>query len=99
MSAWKDSGDRVENRILTLLPRAEYERLVPRLEPVTLEYEQVLCEEGEPIRDIYFPNSGVVSWLARVDHKKTVEVATIGNEGVVGFRVLLGAHTASAKVM
>lgn len=91
--------EQTENRILALLPRREYERLVPRLERVSLEYKHVLCEAGGPIRDIYFPNSGVVSWLAQAGRRAEVEVATIGNEGMVGFRVLLGAHTSPAKIM
>jgi CRP-like cAMP-binding protein len=90
---------KIENRILGLLPPDEIERLRPRLKPVVLESRQVLYEPGQPIRHVYFPNSGVVSWLAVMENGASVEVATIGNEGVVGFRAILGSDTAPAKVM
>lgn len=40
---------------------------------------------------VYFPINGVVSMLARVDEKALVEVATVGNEGMVGVPLFLGA--------
>ncbi|MBI3822280.1 MAG: Crp/Fnr family transcriptional regulator [Planctomycetes bacterium] len=89
----------LRNRILRSLPAQEYERLLTLLEPVTLEYKQVLCEAGDPIRHVYFPDSGVVSWLASASRTASVEVATIGNEGMVGFRLFLGGDTCTAKVM
>ena len=86
------------NRVLALLPDQEFKRLLAKMEPVTLDFKQVLYERGGPIQHVFFPTSGVVSWLAADDHD-TTEAATIGNEGMVGFRVLLGADTSAAKVM
>lgn len=88
-----------QNRLLALLPPKDYQRLLPHLEPVSLEFKQILYEPGQPIPHVYFPNSGVISWLGVDDGGSTVEVATIGNEGMAGFRVLLGADTSPAKVM
>ncbi len=88
-----------QNRLLSLLPQDEATRLAERLEPVSLEFKQILCEPGEPIRHIYFPQSGVVSWLAVLNGDASAEVATIGHEGMVGVRVFLGADTSPALVM
>ena len=44
----------------------------------------VLCEANEPIRDVYFPISGVASLVNVMANGFATEVATIGNEGLVG---------------
>jgi CRP-like cAMP-binding protein len=94
------AGDlNVENRILALLPLEESRKVARHLEPVSLAPRDVLYQAGAEIRHAYFPNSGVVSWLAQVDGGSSAEVATIGCEGMVGLRGYLGAATSSAKVM
>ena len=92
-------SDPLENRILRILPRDEIKRLQPNLELVTLENRKILCEAGGTIEHVYFPTSGVVSWLATEETGSTVEVATVGNEGMVGYRLLLGTGTSPAKIM
>jgi CRP-like cAMP-binding protein len=79
------------NRLLTALPEEEYERLLPTLEPVPLAVEQVLFKPHESIEHVHFIRSGVTSLVARVDDHTVVEIATVGNEGMVGLSVFLGA--------
>ncbi len=43
------SSPQVVNRLLAALPDAEYQRLVPHLERVSLPLKQVLHKVGEPI--------------------------------------------------
>ncbi|HZZ80516.1 MAG TPA: Crp/Fnr family transcriptional regulator, partial [Gemmataceae bacterium] len=74
-------------------------RVAPCLEQVSLEFKQVLHENGQPIRYVYFPLSGVVSRLAFVDKDTPVEVATIGHEGMVGVCAFLGANIARARFL
>jgi CRP-like cAMP-binding protein len=78
------------NRILQLLSRAELRRLQPDLETVQLKIRDELFRADEPISHVYFPISGVMSLVVEVD-EKPVEVSTIGNEGMVGVAVFLGA--------
>lgn len=80
----------VSNRILSMLAKAEYRRLQPSLEQVSLNVNAVLYAPGDAVRHIYFPNNAVVSLLYAVDGRRTVEVAMEGNEGAVGFAVYLG---------
>jgi CRP-like cAMP-binding protein len=89
----------IENRILARLPADEIARLAPYLEPTPLDFKQVLYGAGDPIRHVYLPVSGVVCWLSAIDDGNTVEVATIGSEGMVGLHVLLGGNTSTVKVM
>jgi len=46
---------------------------------------------NEPIEYVYFPNNGIVSLVNVTEDGGTVEAATVGNEGMVGIPVLLGA--------
>ena len=81
----------VANRMLAALPGKEYQRLRPHLEEVTLAFGEVLYESGEIIRRVYFPNHGIVSLLSMVEERSTLEVGVVGNEGMVGISVFLGA--------
>jgi CRP-like cAMP-binding protein len=81
------------NRLLAALPDDERQRLAARLELVELTLRQLLYEPGKPIEHIYFPFDSVLSVLAVMDDDQAVEVATVGNEGMVGIPVFLGVST------
>ncbi|HKN37552.1 MAG TPA: Crp/Fnr family transcriptional regulator [Actinomycetota bacterium] len=85
------------NRILDALPPEAYDRLLPALSPVSLELKDLLLESGKAIDTVYFPVSAVVSLLTTMDDGSAVEVATIGNEGIVGVPVFLGAQALGAR--
>ena len=72
------------NRFLARLPEADYRRLVPLLQPVSLTSGQVLYEARGPIEYAYFPTGAVLSALTVMQDGNAIEVATIGNEGLVG---------------
>ncbi|BAZ13703.1 cyclic nucleotide-binding protein [Calothrix sp. NIES-4071] len=82
-----------KNRLLAALPEEEYERLLPHFELVSLELKQMLYVPNESIEYIYFPNNGVVSMLTLMENGEAIEVATVGNEGMVGLPIFLGANT------
>jgi CRP-like cAMP-binding protein len=88
-----DSGSRPRNRILASLPAGEYERLLPHLKPVTLEYKQVLYEPHKAIRYSYFPDDSVISMVTTVIDKAVVEVGLAGREGMVCVATFLGANS------
>lgn len=79
------------NRLLAALPEEEYEQLRPALEPVSLSLKRVLFNPNEPIEHVHFVRSGVVSLVANMEDRTVVELATVGNEGMVGLSVFLGA--------
>jgi CRP-like cAMP-binding protein len=85
------------NRILDALPPEEYDRLLPALSPVSLEFKRVLHEPGMAIDTVYFPVSTIVSLLTTMDDGSAVEVATVGNEGIVGVPVILGDQALGAR--
>jgi CRP-like cAMP-binding protein len=80
----------IANKLLSALPRRDYLRLLPLLEPVTLTSGEILQEAGHPILHVYFPNDALVSLLASVDDRQTIEVGIVGCEGMVGIALALG---------
>jgi CRP-like cAMP-binding protein len=80
----------LRNRFLARLPEADYQSLLPLLQPVPLSYGQVLYEPGGPIEYAYFPTGAVLSALTVMQDGNAIEVATIGNEGMVGHYGLNG---------
>jgi CRP-like cAMP-binding protein len=87
------------NRLLAALPRAECERLIPHLDLVHLPRGKILFEAGALIRHAYFPLQGVISLLGMTENGETVEVAMVGNEGMVGIPVILGIKVALHRSM
>jgi len=88
-----------KNRLLAALPDEEYKRLQPHLELVHLSTRRTLSEAGDPIRHAYFLNSGMGSLLALTQAGATVEIAMVGNEGMLGIPVVLGAHKTAYRIM
>jgi CRP-like cAMP-binding protein len=82
------------NRILEALPAADRDRIVRTMVAVPLEIKTVLFEPGQPIDDVYFPLDGVISLVTPLEDGAIVEVATVGNEGIVGVPLVAGGTLA-----
>jgi CRP-like cAMP-binding protein len=85
---------RPPNRLLQLLPAAEFQSLHPRLETVELAKGAVLTEAGAPIADVYLPHSGIVSVMVSLSEGQTVEVAMVGRDSLVGAAAVLAGGPA-----
>ncbi|MCA1651853.1 MAG: Crp/Fnr family transcriptional regulator [Acidobacteria bacterium] len=57
---------------------------------VPLKFKQILHRQGEKIDTIYFPAGGVCSITSTMTDGRMVEVATVGNEGMVGSTAFFG---------
>jgi CRP-like cAMP-binding protein len=99
MAAAKPPPAPSENRLLAALPPADYRRLLPRLDPVPLPFRQVLYPAGGPVDHVYFPSRGVVSVVAVMADRRTIEVGLVGREGAVGAGAILGDPTSAYKVL
>jgi CRP-like cAMP-binding protein len=62
-----------------------------------MEMKKVVFPAGATIGTVYFPVDSVVSLLTRMQDDRGVEIATIGNEGLVGITVALGASVLDAR--
>jgi len=72
------------NRLLASLPRAAFGAIKPTLKLVELRHGDVLVESGASIHRVYFPHSGIVSFVVELDAGDMIETATIGRDGVIG---------------
>jgi CRP-like cAMP-binding protein len=88
-----------QNQLLAALPAADYERLLPHLEPVTLPLGLVIFESGSKLRHLYFPASGIVSLLYAMESGTSTEIAVIGNDGVVGIALFMGGESTPSRAV
>jgi CRP-like cAMP-binding protein len=88
-----------KNRLLVALPREEYDRLHPNLVKVPLPLKEILYEANGPIAHVFFPLNGVVSLVIMMEGGFTLEVGTIGNEGMVGTPIFLGAESSPTRAI
>jgi CRP-like cAMP-binding protein len=78
------------NDLLDRLPPETRAALFDTSRLVHLPQRETLWEPGGRVDHVYFPVSGVVSLLAVTRDGVSVEVATVGREGMVGLPVFLG---------
>jgi CRP-like cAMP-binding protein/PAS domain-containing protein len=89
----------IANRVLAAMPLEEYRCLSDGLEPVFLNFGDVLYEPGDPIRYVYFPGDSLVSLLTQVEERMTLEVGLIGSEGMVGISLALGVSSSPMRAL
>jgi CRP-like cAMP-binding protein len=85
------------NHLLAVLPAAEFAALHPMLTMVELPARQVLSEPGSPIPAAYFPLDAVVS-VAAGANGPTVEVGSVGCEGMTGLPLLFGTDRSTNRI-
>jgi len=85
------------NRLLEVLPRHARDRLLRECELVSLVFDTVLCERDRSYRHVYFPMGGYISLVATVGAHPPLEIALIGNEGMLGATLVLGVNRARLR--
>jgi len=85
----KENSKPPGNRLLGALPQTELQWILPELEAVYLEARQVVIDVNKPIQHVYFPDDGVISIVSVMRDGSVVEVATVGNEGMIGLPLFL----------
>ena len=88
-----------ENRLLASLPDRDRTRLLPQLEILTLFAKETVYQSGDEINYTYFPLDCIIVLISSVDSKATVEVGLIGNEGMAGAQLLMGAKQSNSEAM
>lgn len=90
---------RVANKLIDTLPAAERKGVLACCDVVDLTFGDVLFEAGQSMRYVYFPLNGFISQLTVLDDHQPLEMALIGNEGVVGGTLVLGVPTAPMRAI
>jgi len=78
------------NRLLAALPEDALALLEPDLRQLTLPQGVVCYRAGEPIDQVYFPHTGMISQLVTTGDGDMVETSSTGREGAVGLQCGLG---------
>lgn len=78
-----------KNQILNGLPTEKYQQLFSNLRLGNLTARQVLYHVGDALPCAYFINDGITSLLSITPEGESIEVASVGREGVVGIPVIL----------
>jgi CRP-like cAMP-binding protein len=79
------------NRLLSLLPADELARIQDEFVIIDGHDHDVIYEPGGGVENVYFPLGGVISLIATDAAGRSVEMASVGAEGLVGLPgVLMG---------
>lgn len=78
------------NRVLNALGDDGFARLVSHLQTVSLKRGEVVHQPEDDCNYIYFPETAVFSQINTLESGKTVEIAMIGYEGIIGLSAVLG---------
>jgi len=89
----------MRNALPLYLPEQERQRLFQQLTFVPLRTNDVILEDGEPIKYGYFINDGLVSILNVMEDGRSVEVASLGREGFLGVPLLVGFYSQSGRAV
>jgi CRP-like cAMP-binding protein len=88
-----------QNRLLAALYAAQFDRLAPHLELVSLMQGDVLYQCGGKLMHLYFPTTAIVSIQYELANGGTTEIASVGNEGVLGISLFMGGSTTPSRAV
>src|SRR5207237_7888521 len=88
-----------QNRLLGALPAADFARLQPHLELMSLPLGWAVYEAGGTQGYVYFPISCIVSLLYVMQDGSSAEIAVSGNEGLVGISLFMGGETTPSRAV
>jgi CRP-like cAMP-binding protein len=87
------------NRLLASVPEHELERIASGLEFRELQHGETITGPWEPITALAFPISSILSVVSETPEGQSVEVATVGREGMVGSAAFLGSSVSPLHTM
>ena len=88
-----------QNHLLAALPSADYARLLPDLELVSMPLGWAVYESGDQMGHLYFPTASIVSLLYVMESGASAEIAVTGNEGLVGIALFMGGESTPSRAV
>jgi CRP-like cAMP-binding protein len=88
-----------QNHLLAALPRQDYDRLLPDLEPCPLPLGWTIHDAGDRERYVYFITAGIVSRFYVTASGASAEFSVTGNEGVIGIAAFLGGGSTTSRAV
>src|SRR3569833_1780831 len=87
----------MQNRLFAALPAAEFDRLSPHLEWVTMPLGEVLYESGGQLQHVYFPTTSIVSLLSVLEHGTSAEIAVVGNDCILCISLFMYSESTPSR--
>jgi CRP-like cAMP-binding protein len=87
------------NVFLSKLSPAVYEQLLPDLQIISLPRDCDIYQTSGKIDYIYFPISSIIAVVKILMDGEAPEIATIGNDGVVGTDGFMGVYSLTSRVI
>jgi CRP-like cAMP-binding protein len=87
------------NRLLAALSADDFDRLAPHLVTGPLVQADPIFAAGRAASHVWFPHEGVISIVAAGADGESVEIATVGREGMTGVALVLGSESMTNEAM
>jgi len=88
-----------QNHLLAELQEAEFSRLSPYLELVRMSRGDVLYQSGCNMTHRYFPTTATISIDYILENGGTSEIASVGNEGLIGIALFMGGRSTPNRAL
>jgi len=99
MSTAANPQDAKKNFLLSSLTKEEFEKVLPKLEPLSFDLGDVLHESGDRMDYVYFPTTAIVSLLYIMENGATAEIGVVGNDGILGIELFMGGETTTNRAV
>lgn len=96
MSSQQDPN---QNHLLAALLDAEFNRLAPHLELISMKLGDVLYESGDKLQYVYFPTTSIISLHYLLENGGSSEIAGVGNEGLLGVSLFMGGDSTPSRAV
>lgn len=88
------------NHLIDLLPRRHRQEFLAECEEVELVFGNIISEEGDPIRHVYFPTgNSFISLMTSVEGSPNLEVGMVGNEGMSGISLMFNVKVSPLRTL
>ena len=88
-----------QNALLAALSEAAQERLAPCLRLMDMPLGKVLYESGDKLSHVYFPTDAIISKVYVIESGASAEIVMVGNEGMAGMALLMGAESSTSRAI
>lgn len=92
-------ADDRKNGILACLPDDDFDALRSHLDVVEMRQGKVLYHAGDCPTHVYFPIDAVVSLVYQMETGETMEMASVGCDGMVGIGLFMGGDSTSSSAV
>lgn len=99
MTMTTDAARKAQNRLLVALPLADQQWLAGHMRPVDMSAGTHVLLPRDRVEHNYFPLDGVMSMLMVLEDGTSVEVSTVGSEGMVSIESVLSVDLSPYEVL